>query len=158
MIVARPFFAAVLGTLALACTSSGSTAQPAKEPVATTQAQALKGCPFGVSDTEIAIADTPDGVSMTFLSPTNVADLRERVGDAAAMHGPGERVGKGHGGKHGEGGRHGLKAMQLPAMRAVAEDVEGGAKLVLVPADPADLGELRAKVRARAKDMAGSCD
>ncbi len=148
----------------VACAESTTTQKPA-DATTIQSAQATKSCPFGVSGADVVVNDTPDGVVMTFTTtPDKLSDLRERVADAAAMHGPGEQVGKGHedssttGAKHGEGGNHGLKAMQFPPMRATMDKVDNGAKLTLSAQVPADVPALRAKARERAKAMAESCD
>jgi hypothetical protein len=55
------------------------------------------------------------------------------------------------------GGAHG-GGMALMSASARAEDVPEGARLVLVPGDPAQAGPLRAEVRAHAEQMAsGRC-
>jgi hypothetical protein len=147
----------------LACAESSSTQRPA-DPTSVKSAQATKSCPFGVNGAEVVVNDTNEGAVMTFTTtPEKVNDLRERVADAAAMHGPGEQVGKGHdpsmpGAKHGDGGHHGLKAMQFPPMRATMDKMDGGAKLTLVAQVPTDVPALQAKARERAKAMAESCD
>jgi hypothetical protein len=145
----------VFGVAAIACTPD-TGGQPAKDP-SITKADAPRGCPFGVEGAQILVTDTADGVQMDFtVSPSSprLADLRERVADASAMHGSGEEVGKGHNGKHQEGGHHGLKPMQLPAARGMFEKIEAGGRLVIKPVDPADLTLLRTKVRERARAMA----
>lgn len=56
------------------------------------------------------------------------------------------------------GGDHGLKLLQAPAARSAAEDIDGGARIRFVPADPAERDLLRAKLRERATAMnAQSC-
>jgi hypothetical protein len=150
--------------LALAGCAETSNPQPATDPTSVKSAQATQSCPFGVRGAEVLVTDTADGAVMTFtVTPDKLDDLRERVADAAAMHGPGEQVGKGHdpgtpGARHGDGGNHGLKAMQFPPMRAVAEKMENGTKLTLTAQVPADAPALQAKARERAKAMAESCD
>lgn len=50
-----------------------------------------------------------------------------------------------------------MKAMMVPS-NARAEDVEGGARIVLTPKDPAELQTLRDHVRGHAERMAaGYC-
>lgn len=153
----KPFALVLCAAFVAGCTAS----EPApRNPEGTTilQAQADAHCPLGVPSARVEVADTPGGVSMTFTaSPDRIAELRARASDAAAMHGPGQRLGRGHDGKHGSGGEHGLQAMQLPPSHAGAEDIEGGARLNLRPVDPSDLGALRLKARERAAAMSASC-
>lgn len=152
--------ALALGLVACAETSS----HPAADPASVKSAEATRSCPFGVKGAQVLVSDTNDGVTMTFsTTPDKLDDLRERVADAAAMHGPGEQVGKGHdpsmpGARHGDGGNHGLKAMQFPPMRAVADKVDGGVRLTLSAQVPTDAPAIQAKARERAKAMAESCD
>jgi hypothetical protein len=81
-----------------------------------------------------------------------------RANDAAAQHGPGQRLGMGHGGKHNDGGDHGLQLMQAPVAYSVATDIEGGARIRFVPVDAADRDALRAQLRDRAvKLSAATC-
>jgi hypothetical protein len=67
-------------------------------------------------------------------------------------------AGRGHEGRHGHGGEHGLQVFQGPPARSTAEDIENGARIRFVPADPADKDRLRATLRERADQMnATSC-
>ena len=137
---------------AAACTS-GQSPSPSL-----TQADAPRGCPLGVSGANVTVENTPDGIALSFRSPDRVAEMRERANDAAAQHGPGQSLGRGHEGKHAEGGEHGLQLMQMPGSRSVATDIEGGARVRFVPIDPADTESLRSKLRERASVMnAASC-
>jgi hypothetical protein len=116
-------------------------------------------CALGVPGAAVTVTDVEGGVALDLTAPPEaLPDLRERASDAAAMHGPGERMGKGHEGKHGSGGNHGLKAMQLPPAHGIERDIPGGARIELHPADDKDLAALRAKVRERAGEMMASCD
>lgn len=161
-----PLLAALAGSpllAALVASGCAESAQPAAPPATLRSARATRACPFGVDGAEVLVEDTNDGATMTFTTtPDKLDDLRERVADAAAMHGPGEQVGKGHepsmpGARHGDGDNHGLKAMQFPPMRAVADKVDGGMKLTLSAQDPADAQAIQGKARERAKAMAASC-
>jgi len=136
-------------TLAFACTTP---VVPPRDP-----GGVARSCPLGVAGAQVSVEDTQDGIAMTFLSQENAFVLRERVRDAAAMHGPGGRRGYGHRGEHGDGGEHGLQPVQLPPARAAVTEIDGGARLSLVPSDAADVERLRAKVRERAKAMQTSC-
>ena len=148
--------------LGVGCATGPSGPAPA---VATGQApvaiqQANSNCPFGVEHTTVSVEDTPDGVALSFggTDPTAVEDVRERVVEAAAQHGPGSGAGKGHDGRHGEGaGQHGLRSLQLPALRTKAEKVEGGVKLVVVPVEATDLEVVRKKLHDRAAEWSTGC-
>jgi hypothetical protein len=50
-------------------------------------------------------------------------------------------------------------AMMPPPSRAAVRDVEGGARIVVTPNDPADLDRLRSAVRMHAEHMreSGTC-
>jgi hypothetical protein len=142
----------LIALLAVAC-STGQTASPAL-----TQGEAPRGCALGVSGASVAAEDTPDGIALSFRSQNRREEMRERANDAAAQHGPGQRLGRGHEGKHGDGGDHGLQMMQMPPARSVSEDIEGGARIRFVAADPKDTESLRSKLRERADAMnAGTC-
>lgn len=148
----------VLGT---GCATGGSgpaPVAPAAPPVAIQQAHS--NCPFGVEHTTVAIEDTPDGVALTFggSDPTAVADIRERIHDAAAQHGPGSGAGKGHDGRHGEGaGQHGLRSLQLPALATKADTIEGGVKLLVTPVEASDLEVVRKKLHERTAEWTAGC-
>ena len=139
---------ALLALFAAACT----TAQTASPTL--TQAEAPRGCALGVAGATVVAADTPDGIALSFRSSNRPEEMRERANDAAAQHGPGQRLGRGHdGGKHGDGADHGLKMMQAPPARSVAEDIEGGARIRFVAADVHDTEALRTRLRERADAM-----
>lgn len=142
------FVLALIGTAA--CTTGNAP------PPSLTQGDAPVGCPLGVRGATVTAGDTVDGIELTFTSTDRTGELRTRVNDAAAQHGPGERMGQGHGGQHGHGADHGLQMMQLPSARTVAEDVENGAKIRFVPVEKGDLVLLRTKVRERAASMAAA--
>jgi hypothetical protein len=59
-----------------------------------------------------------------------------------------------------KGAKHGKRAgaMKAPASRATVEEIEGGARLVLTPEDPAQADALRAHVQRRAEMLSsGMC-
>ena len=118
-----------------------------------TQAEIPRGCALGVAGSNVVAEDTPDGIALLFTSRDKPEEMRERANDAAAQHGPGAHMGRGHEGQHGQGADHGLQMIQGPAARAVAEDVEGGARLRFVATDPAETEALRAKLRKQADAM-----
>ncbi len=144
-------------TLALVASLAGcttSTEPSAGKPTTLTAARMPTGCPLGVSGALATVDDTADGVGITFLVASDRLDeLRIRARHAAAMHGPDAHLGPGHAGEHGTGGQHGLQAMQLPPSRATTNDVEAGARILLVPVDPADREALVAKVHEGVRRM-----
>jgi hypothetical protein len=137
----------LVALFAAACT----TAQ--NQPPTLTQGEAPRGCPLGVAGATVVAEDTPDGITLSFRSPDRAEEMRERANDAAAQHGPGQQLGRGHDGKHLDGGEHGLKMMQMPVARSVASDIEGGARIRFVAVDPADTELLRVKLRERVTVM-----
>jgi hypothetical protein len=140
--------------LAAGCT----TAQGQQTPPHLTQADTRHGCALGVGGGAVSAEDTPEGIALSFTSMDKAEEMRERVNDAAAQHGPGARMGRGHDRRHAEGGDHGLQMMQMPPAHSAAEDIEGGARIRFVPVDAADKEGLRTKLRERAASMnAQSC-
>ena len=149
---ARLALALALGLVACAACTTGNAVPPSL-----TQGDAVASCPLGVREATVTVDDVPNGVVLTFQAPPDkIPDLRERAVDAAARHGAGSRFGKGHDGVHGHGGDHGLQMTQLPPLRALAENVDGGARITPVPSVAEDLDRLRAKVRGRAAGMSAS--
>ncbi|HEX7941317.1 MAG TPA: hypothetical protein VF488_05905, partial [Gemmatimonadaceae bacterium] len=119
-----------------------------------------------MANTQITTADTTDGIAIVFATTGDVADLRARVrkiadmhnrmaGEMGSMHGEGEQGGGMQGGGMQGSGMHcdregrmhgmGMGAKMIPS-RASVEDVPGGARLMLVPADTSQLGALRQQV------------
>lgn len=159
----------VLASAAAAC-SAGRTA--AARPEAERASEALpakKGdlpyeisrgsmCPVALPGTKVELQATEAGVAMVF---TNQADrlkeLRERVRSMAKLHNDMMRAHAHAGGSGAEGDSP--PASLQPLSRAAAEDVEGGGRVVLTPADPADLGALRAHAASRVQRMrqTGAC-
>jgi hypothetical protein len=111
--------------------------------------------------TQIVASDTSDGIAITFTTSGDVADLRARIHHLADMHN--NMSGMHHGGgMHegmGSGDTHeGMKGMHMVPSRATAEDIDGGARIVLVPTDAAQLAALRTHVREHAAMMQkGEC-
>ena len=147
----KPLLAAImLSTLALGC--GGSKQQPTA-PAPTTEATAHGGmCPMEVQGTSVAVADTDDGVAVTFTTTGDVAELRKRVHAMADMH-----AHMMHGGTMGSGSAMGSGHMMVPS-DARAEDIDGGARIVVTPKDPAQLADLRAHAHEHAAQMSsGHC-
>lgn len=148
----------LLAVAQLGCGSSKH--EPGPPPPATSEAHAhgegsgMGGmCPMDVPGTKVSVADTPDGVALTFTTTGDVSKLREHVYGMAAMHEHMMQEGSGSGGM-GSGGM----MMKMVPSTARSEDVEGGARIVLTPKDAAQLSELRAHVREHATQMtSGHC-
>jgi hypothetical protein len=137
---------AALTTSLLIVACGGSKPQPAPPPPTSTSAPAhheMAGmCPLEVSGTQVAATDTSDGAAIAFTTTGEVANLRQRVHHMAVMHDHMMAEGM----------------MKMVPSSARAEDIDGGARIVLTPKDPAQLSELRAHVRDHATMMAnGRC-
>jgi len=120
--------------------------------IATTQTQPnhmsmMASCPTAVEGTSVAVADTPTGVAITMTTskPENVADLRHRAEQMAAMHNtdrPTPMM---------------MQGMMMPAT-VKYESIDKGARLVLTPKDPAKLTEFRKQIRTHVEQMQkGEC-
>lgn len=106
-----------------------------------------KACPLGVPSTRIHVADTADGVALSFsTTPSGVAELRRRVHDQSRASGPNRHQGAGHDGRHGGFHDHGLQLWSMGELRTDVVDTPSGARLAVAPADPAR----RAEVKKRA--------
>jgi hypothetical protein len=116
-------------------------------------------CPMGVAGTAVATSDTPDGVAIAFTTPKgDVDELRAHVRRMADLHNasgttvvaslrgpnnastlsPSDHVADTACGGMGMSG-----GMMMPPASASVADVDGGARLVLTPKDPAQLVALR---------------
>lgn len=163
---ARTIITTIITVAAIACGGSKS-APPAATPHNGSGAMADM-CPMEVPGTQVSVADTQDGVAVAFMTSGDVAQVRQRVHGMAAMHekmmsgggmmgsggmGSGGMMGSGSGGMMGSG-----HMMKMVDSTAQAEDIDGGARIVLTPKDPAKLAELRDHVREHAGRMAsGHC-
>lgn len=111
-------------------------------------------CPLGISGVDVRTEDTEAGIAVVVTARAeDVAELRERAHDAAKLHGPFGRVGKGHDGRHGMGGQHGLQALSFPPSRASTQEIEGGARIEIVPKHTSDRKALREAVRDHTEVM-----
>ena len=163
--------------------TSGARSEPTTVPVtppAHEHGTGMKGdiCPMQVPGTTVTSADVEGGVALAFsTSAGDVAELRKRVrrmvdmhnhahkadgttmggassGAADSAHEHGATTGTGH----EASGRQGMMmdtAMMMPAASASVDDIEGGARVVFRPKDPAQLDALREHVRKRSVRMAG---
>lgn len=139
-------------------------------------------CPMQVDGTSVTAENVEGGVALSFTTTGDVAELRRRVARMAEMHnrhasgegGMGMRAAAGgddspskqedRGGMMGGGMRNGGmmgggggKTM-MPPSQARAQDVEGGARIVLTPVDPAKAATLQERAGKMAKRMSsGEC-
>ena len=179
------FIGFAVGTVLAGCAStSGARSEPATSAAAAPAHQHAHGdgdqagmmagmCPMQVPGTTVAATEVEGGIGLSFTTATgDVAELRQRVRRMAEMHNQpgghrmmgshgtaapgagaehqhGTQAGAGHGGMMMGGG------MMMPAATASVEDIEGGARLILQPKDPAQLGALREHVRMKAQRVAG---
>ena len=155
-----------------------AVAKPAAEPQpGGMMAQMRDQCPMSAEGAQIEVSDTENGVALTFTATNGaVADLRARTRRMAEMytlqgghrgmrwhhmggddgrgmmgedHGSGTMGGTGMG--HGPG--VGMARGMMPAATATVEDVEGGARILLVPMDPSQLEPLREHARMHCERM-----
>lgn len=177
--------ALVLALIALGGCASSQTAQ--RQPVSTAAAPPTEGadqghdhqagmmemCPMRVPGTTVSVSDTEAGVAVVFRTTGDVAELRRRVRYVAEMHNRHHAEGamaccrgmtnggQETGGTPDQGGRGMMMGMSHEGMvpaTAAAEDVDGGARIVLTPEDPSQLGALRTHVHDHAERMArGEC-
>lgn len=122
----------------------------------------MEMCPMKVPGTTATVADTADGVAISFTTSGDVAELRRRVHHMAEMrdrhHG---MMGEGMMGDRKENvpppGTSRPMEMMVPSI-ATVEDVERGARIVLVPKDPDRLSVLRQHARDHVGSMSrGEC-
>ena len=114
--------------------------------------------------TQIVATDTSDGIAIAFTTTGDVAGLRAHVRRMAEMlakmgetdHGC---TAMGSGERMGSGDMHGrMMGGPMVPSRATVEDIPGGARLVLVPNDPAQVAALREHVRSHVAMMQqGKC-
>lgn len=180
VMLAVTFAAAGTGCMAGMAGHAANAPAPASASMSHEEASAgmggmsMQNCPMSVPGTQVAAADIPEGEAITFTtSPERVGELRMRVRTMADMHNRhhqgGQMEGMHGGTQHGQmmgsgsmessGAADGHDAMMPPPSRAVVQDVDGGARIVVTPADPADLDRLRSTVRMHAEHMrdTGTC-
>lgn len=163
----------------------GSSAPSAQEPT-TPATGAGKGvedpsCPVTVRGTSVAVEDTATGAALVFVTTSDVAELRRRVVAMAEKHnthhaamgplpdGSGDAGGHaghdmgGHAGHDMGGGApaghdmSGMSGMIGVHTKAVASDVEGGARITFI-AGGADVAKLQGELRMHAQHFAsGTC-
>ena len=170
----------IVGALALGgCASSGAGQQPGPAAPATQSAaqpqpdmgggkmghDMAASCPMAVAGTTARAEELEGSAALAFTTTGDVAELRQRVAHMAEMHE--KHHGEGHGammsgamtsGDADEGMGRESKGMMMPPSTARSEEIEGGARLILTPRDPADLPKLREHAHQHAEKMAsGQC-
>jgi len=109
--------------------------------------QMMQDCPMNVQGTEIAVADTSDGIALSFTTSSgSVDELRLRVERMAKMH------------TSPTGTATAMPGMMMPGT-AKYEAIAKGARLTLTPKNPAQLDEFRKQVRNHVERMGkeGGC-
>jgi len=106
----------------------------------------MMSCPMKLEGTSVAVADTATGIAVSLTTkPDNVAELRRRVEQMAAMH-------------SGAPSSQAMMQGQMMPGTVKYEAIENGARLTLTPKDPAKLDEFRKQVRAHVEKMQkGEC-
>jgi hypothetical protein len=140
-----PLTAVALLACAISCSSStreGPTPGQHAVTAAPPREAAADLCPLAVPQTTLSASDVEGGEALTFTTASSQVDeLRSRVHGMAEVHAR----------HHAEGGGPG--GMGPPPSSTEAEDVSGGARIVLRPKDPGDLERLRAFARDHAERM-----
>jgi len=162
---------ALIASFLLAACGGASSSPPAAPSAAEAPAAPQDddpSCPVAVPGTSVTVEDTPTGAAMVFVTTGDVAELRKRVASMVQMHNdqhskmgplptgdePAADPHAGHGGGEHAGHAGGMISVHA---RAVSEDVDGGARFVLVVA-PADVGKVQEELRMHAQHFAsGSC-
>lgn len=136
----------VVGSVALTQASSAQSSAP--------MPMMMQDCPMKVQGVEVATANTPTGIALTFTAkPEQVEDLRQRVQRWATMHTEKPEQSRGAMAPQGMMGTMGM----MPGT-AKYEAVPNGARLTLTPKDPAKLAEFRTTVRTHVEKMKkGDC-
>jgi hypothetical protein len=128
----------------------------AKESTATVGGGHMQHCPTAVAGAKTDIQDTKDGVEITVTSKdaTKTEEIRKRAKHVAesAKAQPTSVVHNGEG--HGGGGV-GLCEVVLKDTTVTAQDVAGGAKIIVKPAKTVDLEWLKKETRSRHMANAG---
>jgi hypothetical protein len=143
-----------------ATAGTAGAARPATRPGQEMQGMA-RMCPMEVPDTKVSAADTSQGEALTFTTGSGQVDeLRRRVRALTDMHGQHHAAmgagaaGAGQGGSPGQASADAHAGhLMPPPSRASVEDVDQGARVSIVPEDPAKVDQLRAAVRMHAQHM-----
>jgi galactitol-specific phosphotransferase system IIB component len=173
---------ALLASLLLLAACGGAAPSSTTTTTAAAAATQDPDCPVEVAGTSVAVEDTGRGAALVFVTTGDVVELRARLARVAEAHnarhaamGPlpseadvasddgghhhhhhGGGDG-GHGGGHGGAGGSGLAGMIGSHSRAAVEEIEGGARLVMVSMAGQEQA-LRDELRMHAGHLeAGTC-
>jgi hypothetical protein len=138
----------VSGVLVVAAAQNPPTPSKPNMPMQGMSSGMMMNCPTKLEGTSVAVADTATGVTVTFTTkPENVAELRKRVEQMAAMHAPATGSDS-----------HAMMQGQMMPGTVKYEAVDNGARLTLTPKDAAKLAEFRKQVRDHVDHMkSGDC-
>jgi hypothetical protein len=145
-------------TLALLAGCAHSAPPVAAAPAPKHAGAMMALCPMSVPGTTVTAADEENGSTITFSTTADqVAELQRRVHDMVKMHNQhhGEGGMKHEGMMEGGmmGGGKGMSGMMMPSSHATVLDLETGARIKVMPSDPADLHTLQGAVRMHAQRM-----
>jgi len=114
----------------------------------------VEACPLGVPGTRLNVAEAKDGIHVFFTTRmSNVDEVRLRARDQAKSNGPNRHAGRGHFGEHKGARNHGLRLWTLGKMKTEVIDTPSGARLTIIPADPARREDVRAAVTRRVAEI-----
>ena len=138
---------AVLFALSLAACSGGSkaeapTSEPVEQPTAAPESQPSHGmhsmmskmCPMHVEGTTMNMEKSEHGMVMTFTNADNAEEVQARSRMMAEHQS--KMAGHHHGG-------------EMPKFTLTAEDTDGGARLTMKPADPAQMAKMQEMMEKR---------
>ena len=105
----------------------------------------MSSCPMmSMKGADIAVAETPNGIALTFTTKADVRGLRRHVQQMAQMH------------SKGEGGE--MMNCCMSGASATYQAVPNGARLTLKPKDPAQLESFQKQIREHVQAMKnGEC-
>jgi len=153
-----PFICCVVCLAALAC-KPGKTTVPSSSEVDGAAARA-DTCPAKVPATTVTVMDAKDGAAMYFTTlASNVVEVRRRIAALAQPTGP-----QAAGAPVADRRSVEIAPWEVVArsgvvrLRVTSEEIPEGARLVLIPVDPADLDAVRAYARIQGDRMRlGGC-
>jgi hypothetical protein len=141
-------------------------------------AAADANCPMAVSGTSVQAEDVEGGAALVFITTGDVDALRERVRNMAARREseamrpesqqtgmretmrPGSAEDPTAGAKSGDDLESGAggELQRMPEVDTRVEDIEGGAQLLIIATNAADLDTVRANTQQQAQQLtAGEC-
>jgi hypothetical protein len=157
----------LLFVLLIACGGSPTTTPTTPPPAKASD----PACPVEVAGTSVTVEDSDTGAALVFVTTGDVADVRTRAAALVKKHndhhaamGPlpdGTDAGGEHHHDHAAMAGHdhaAMTAMISIHSKAVASDVDGGAKVAFI-ANASDVGKLQAELRMHGKHYAaGTCE